>query len=215
MLNQLKTLRDGSLTRMQDKMTDAENKMNVMQLELDTLRQWRGEWEQWRQLILKKYDPADIAEAGGLDNLDLMREAIETVMDERLQEKKLQEENEKLRQSQEKWRESKEYLDEKEKWEKIGEKSIKVQELKDKLLAYADTFTATEGERLRSFVLNINELLRETAWIGETGGIVGEVMTRFNERHNQPAVAGDYVMHKHVQQEIANVESGAIGFNIN
>ena len=105
--------------RNKGKLTEAEAKSAALQADLDDMLRWREEWKQWREMVMEAYDPADIAEVGGVDDIDLMREAIETVMDARQKEKKLEEENEQLRRSQEQWRESKEYLEEKKKWERL------------------------------------------------------------------------------------------------
>ena len=181
MLNQLKTLRDGSLTRMQDKMTDAENKMNVMQLELDTLRQWHAAWERVRQAVLDTYDPADIAEVGGLDDPTAMADAVEAFMAGYQSEKRLEEENERLRQNQEKWRESKEYLAEKKKWETMKVQSIAFEDIKKRLLEHAKTFT--DGAQLQNFLLNFNAALSGTMWMNYAYDTYSAVMSTFNETH--------------------------------
>ena len=187
-LSQIQAMRDGSLSRMkrkleamQGKLTEAEAKSAALQADLDDMLRWREEWKQWREMVMEAYDPADIAEVGGVDDIDLMREAIETVMDARQKEKKLEEENEQLRRSQEQWRESKEYLEEKKKWESAKSQSIALEEIKKKLMAHA--YTYTDGTELKTFVLNFNQTLSGTMWMNYASAVYQEVMAAFNEKH--------------------------------
>ena len=116
-------------------------------------------------------------------------------------ENELREENERLRQSQEKWRESEEYLAEKQKWEKSSKNSIKVEVIKRGLLTLAANYIGT-GEQLNNLILNINQILRGTAWETESGTILGEVKAAFN--NTLPKQVGDtYIEHQTV---IPNVE---------
>ena len=183
---QIKTLRDGSLTRMQEKLSEAEKQMETMHLELTKLRKWHEEWELLRQSILESYDPADVAEAGGLDDPTAMADAVESIMDAYQSEKKLMEENDRLRESQEKWRESSEYLAEKQKWENVSRQSIKVEVIKKGLLAVAKGYMGN-GEMLYNLTLQLNQMLKGTAWETVSSSILDEVKTTFeNSKPHNP-----------------------------
>lgn len=220
MLQQIKALHDGSLKRMQkklenmqSKLTEAEATNRALRGDLDDMIKWRKDWENIKQSVLQAYDPADVAEAGGLSDPEAMEIVVEAIMDGCQSEKKLKEENEQLRETQEKWRESPEYLAEKQKWEKSKQQSIEVAEIKNKMLEYAKTFT--DGERLRNFVLNFNGLLEGTAWVTESAGILTEALKTYKEVNpTLSTVGGDYVVNKHVQHEVGSVASGATGISL-
>ena len=101
-----------------------------------------------------------------------MEEAIEAYLDSW----QLQKENEELRAKQEAWRDSDEYKAERRKWEKANKQCIDMKDLKERLLKHAKTFTSSNSNLLHSIVLNLNEILRATAWEQVAPGIVEEVM---------------------------------------
>ena len=139
---------------------------------VNRLQSWYDDWQHLCNKIAAEYDSADILEAGGIDDPSIMADAIETYMDSW----QLQRENEELRAKQEAWRESDEYKAERSNWEKANKQRIDVKDLKERLLKHAKTFTSNNSNLLHSIVLNLNEILRATAWEQVAPGIVEEVM---------------------------------------
>lgn len=176
------------------------------------LRSWYNDWQRIRNEVASEvFDPRDIAEAGRVDDPSVMAEAIEAVMSNF----SLQKENEALRARQEEWRESEEYKAERSRWEKTNKQRIDVQELKEKLLAYAKTYTCASSEQLRYVVQTLNEILRGTPWDAVSGTIVKEAMEALH-KNEKTTVAGDLVMgNKSVGNEVNGVASGATGIEIN
>ncbi len=216
MLEQIKALRDGSLTRMQKKLETMQSKLDeaeatnrALRGDLNDMIKWRTDWEEMKQAVLRAYDPADIAEAGGLSDPEAMEIAVEAIMEGYQSEKKLKEENEHLKEQQTKWRESDEYLEEKKKWEKAKNQRIEASKLRDTFVKYAGIYKGDE-QTLQNMVLYFAHELRGTAWEAVEGDLLGE-MTAARKNDAPPHVAGDYVMHKHVQNEVGNVENGGTG----
>jgi hypothetical protein len=177
---EIKGMRDGSITRLLKRLKELEAKKNASDArckelveEVNRLQSWYDDWQHLRNKIaFELYTEADILDAGGIDDPSIMVDAIETYMDSR----QLQKENEELRAKQEAWRESDEYKAERSNWEKATKQRIDVKDLKERLLKHAKTFTSSNSDLLHSFVLNLNEILRATAWEQVAPGIVEEVM---------------------------------------
>ena len=172
--NQIETMRDGSLARMQERLSEMQAENERLHEEVAKLRGWQQCWEEVRQEVLSTYDPHTIAEAGGMSDPEVMAEAVESIVDAWMSEKNLMEENERLRQSQQQWRESEEYLEEKEKWEKRNKQSVKVDDIRKGVLELAAIFDF-DKERTVNYVLYLNQMLRGTAWDKMSGIILGEV----------------------------------------
>ena len=172
--SQIETMRDGSLTRMQERLSEMQAENERLHEEVAKLRRWQQCWENVRQEVLSTYDPHIIAEAGGMSDPEVMAEAVESIVDAWMSEKNLMEENERLRQSQQQWRESEEYLEEKEKWEKRNKQSVKVDDIRKGVLELAAIFDF-DKERTVNYVLYLNQMLRGTAWDKMSGIILGEV----------------------------------------
>ena len=181
--NEIKSMRDGSITRLMKRVKELEAEKNASDARckelvkaVNQLQAWYDDWQHLRDKITAEmyaeYDSADIAEAGGIDDPSIMSEAIETYLDNW----QLQKENEELRTKQEAWRESEEYKAERSNWEKATQQRIDVKDLKERLLKHAKTFTSSNSNVLHSIVLNLNEILRATAWEQVAPGIMEEVM---------------------------------------
>ena len=176
---EIKGMRDGSITRLLKRVEELEAEKNAsdaqckeLVVEVNRLQSWYDDWQHLRDRIAAEYDSADISAAGGLDDPSIMADAIETYLDSW----QLQRENEELRAKQEAWRESEEYKAERSNWEKATKQRIDVKDLKERLLKHAKTFTSSNSNLLHSIVLNLNEILRATAWEQVAPGIVEEVM---------------------------------------
>lgn len=177
---EIKGMRDGSITRLLKRVEELESEKNAKDArckalveEVNRLQSWYDDWQHLRNKIAYElYAGSDILEAGGIDDPSIMADAIETYMDSW----QLQKENEELRAKQEAWRESDEYKAERSNWEKTTKQSIDVKDLKKRLLNHAKTFTSSNSNLLHSIVLNLNEILRATAWEQVAPGIVEEVM---------------------------------------
>jgi hypothetical protein len=215
--DQFKELRDGSITRLlehindiEHKLSDSEEQRQILMEENCRLNSWYADWQRLRQLTALNYDPNYIAEIGYIDDPTVMTDAIEAIMSKYT----LQKENEELRAKQEAWRESEEYKAERTKWEKANKQRIDVQEFKKKLLRHAATYTASESEKIRSLVLNLNEILRATAWENVSATILEEALSVIR-KNEMPHVAGDFVFNKHVANEVSGVSAGATGVSIN
>lgn len=177
---EIKGMRDGSITRLMKRVEELETENKAKDArckelveEVNRLQSWYDDWQHLRNKIaFELYTEADILDAGGIDDPSIMVDAIETYMDSR----QLQKENEELRAKQEAWRESDEYKAERSNWEKATRQRIDVKELKERLLKHAKTFTSSNSNLLHSIVLNLNEILRATAWEQVAPGIVEEVM---------------------------------------
>ena len=191
-LSQVKSLRDGSLARLQKKLEEMQSENAALREELAELRRWREEWEELRRSVVIVYDDEDIvSEIGGLSDRDLMEEMLEAVCFGR----ELAAENKRLRQSQEAWRESPEYKDEKEKWEKIGRKSIRVEDMKNLLLGYVQSSYMGSGESLEHWVNTLCAILRGTAWdaLVNPTQLLAEVRTAYRKANrNQEATVNNY-----------------------
>jgi hypothetical protein len=215
--NQFSEMRNGSINRllgrikdMEDKLRDSEEQKQKLIEENSRLNSWYVDWQRLRQLTALNYNPSDIAEIGDIDDPTVMTDAIEAIMSKYT----LQKENEELRAKQEAWRESEEYKAERTKWERANKQRIDVQEFKKKLLRHAATYTASESEKIRSLVLNLNEILRATAWENVSATILEEALSVIR-KNEMPQVAGDFVLNKHVANEVNGVESGATGISVN
>ena len=215
--DQFKELRDGSITRLlehindiEHKLSDSEEQRQILMEENCRLNSWYADWQRLRQLTALNYDPNYIAEIGYIDDPTVMTDAIEAIMSKYT----LQKENEELRAKQEAWRESEEYKAERTKWEKANKQRIDVQEFKKKLLRHAATYAANESEKIRSLVLNLNEILRATAWENVSATILEEALSVIR-KNEMPHVAGDFVFNKHVANEVSGVSAGATGVSIN
>ena len=191
MLQQIKALRDGSLTRMQKKLETMQSKLaeaeatNIaLRGDLNDVIKWRKDWENIKQTILKAYDPADVAEAGGLSDPEAMEIAVEAIMGEHTWEKELKEENAKLLANQDAWRESKEYLDEKQKWEKDRKQRIEADKVKDALIAYAKEYSGDETQ-LKYLALFFNEKLKGTAWEAVAENFHDDVVEAYRTADNK------------------------------
>ena len=177
---EIKSMRDGSITRLQKRVEELEAEKNASDArctelvkEVNRLQSWYDDWQDLRNKIAAElYTGADILEAGGIDDPSIMTEAIEAYLDSW----QLQKENEELRAKQEAWRDSDEYKAERRKWEKANKQCIDMKDLKERLLKHAKTFTSSNSNLLHSIVLNLNEILRATAWEQVAPGIVEEVM---------------------------------------
>jgi hypothetical protein len=176
---EIKSMRDGSITRLMKRVEELEAEKNASDArckelveKVNRLQSWYDDWQHLCNKIAAEYDSADILEAGGIDDPSIMADAIETYMDSW----QLQRENEELRAKQEAWRESDEYKAERSNWEKANKQRIDVKDLKERLLKHAKTFTSNNSNLLHSIVLNLNEILRATAWEQVAPGIVEEVM---------------------------------------
>ncbi len=177
---EIKGMRDGSITRLLKRVEELEAEKNKKDAqckelveEVNRLQSWYDDWKHLRNKIaVELYAGTDILEAGGIDDPSIMTDAIETYMDSW----QLQKENEELRAKQEAWRESDEYKAERSNWEKATKQRIDVKDLKERLLKHAKTFTSSNSNLLHSIVLNLNEILRATAWEQVAPGIMEEVM---------------------------------------
>lgn len=215
---QIKGMRDGSITRLlkrvkaiNEELKNCQAQCEKLEEENHRLQSWFDDWQQLRQKVANEmYDASDIAEVSGVEDPSVMADAIDAIMSGYT----LQKENEELRAKQEAWRESEEYKAERRKWESETQKRIDIMELKARLLKHAETYTPTESERIRSFVLNLNEILRATAWESISTTILEEVMNVVR-KNEVPPVAGDLVMTKNVSNEVNGVAQGAIGINVN
>ncbi|MDO4995297.1 MAG: hypothetical protein Q4E32_09900 [Bacteroidales bacterium] len=207
-VKQTRSMRDGSITRLQTRLTELDAELKESQEKCNRLQAWYDSWQEVRNEVAQTYDPADIAEAGGMDDPTAMAETLGAIMSHY----NLVKENEKLREQQEAWRESDEYKQERNKWERKAKQGIDVQDLKSRLLAYAETFGYSNSEQLRSFVLNLNEILRGTPWETVARDIVSEALAKIK---STPAVQGDYVVNKHVDHEVNGVNTGGTGISVN
>ena len=177
---EVKSMRDGSITRLMERVKELEaekkssdDRCKELIKENNRLQSWYDDWQNMRnQIVNELYSETDILEAGGIDDPSIMAEAIEAYLDSW----QLQKENEDLRAKQEAWRESDEYKAERSNWEKANKQRIDVKDLKERLLKHAKTFTSSNSNLLHSIVLNLNEILRATAWEQVAPGIVEEVM---------------------------------------
>ena len=210
-------MRNDSITKLLDALKDKEEELNACKEDNQKLLEdnrrfhsWYDDWQRLRELTVHNYELNEVAEIVEIDDPTVMTEAIDAIMSKYT----LQKENEELRAKQEAWRDSEEYKAERTKWEKANKQRIDVQDFKSRLLKHASTYTANESEKIRSLVLNLNEILRATAWENVSPTILEEALNviRKNEVHQ---VAGDLVINKNVANEINGVESGAIGFSIN
>ena len=215
--NQFSVMRNGSITRLlkrikeiEDKLNESEEQKQKLIEENSRLNSWYADWQHLRQLTAQNYNSSDIAEIGDIDDPTVMTDAIDSIMSKYT----LQKENEELRAKQEAWRESEEYKAERTKWEKANKQRIDVQEFKKKLLRHAATYAANESEKIRSLVLNLNEILRATAWENVSATILEEALSVIR-KNEMPQVAGDLVLNKHVANEVNGVDSGATGISIN
>lgn len=215
--NQFSVMRNGSITRLlkrikeiEDKLNESEEQKQKLIEENSRLNSWYADWQHLRQLTVQNYNSSDIAEIGDIDDPTVMTDAIDSIMSKYT----LQKENEELRAKQEAWRESEEYKAERTKWEKANKQRIDVQEFKKKLLRHAATYAANESEKIRSLVLNLNEILRATAWENVSATILEEALSVIR-KNEMPQVAGDLVLNKHVANEVNGVDSGATGISIN
>lgn len=171
--SQIATMRDGSLARMQERLSEVQAENERLHEEAARLRGWQENWEKVRQQVLSTYDPHTIAEAGGMSDPEVMAAAVESIVEAWMSEKNLMEENERLRQSQQKWRESEEYLEEKEKWEKRNKQSVKVEDIRKGALELP---TLIDGrEEVLNYVLRLNHILRGTAWDDMAENVFDEV----------------------------------------
>lgn len=214
---QIRSMRDGSITRLLKRVEDMDGQLKEFQTRCqqltednNRLKAWYESWQRLRDNVAHAiYDPSDIAEAGGVDNPSVMEDVIGAIMTNY----DLEKENEKLRTQQEAWRESEEYKAERSRWEKKTQQRIDVQELKQRLLAHAKTYSETSSEQLRSLVLNLNAILQGTPWETVSPTILAETMAMINKN---PLIGGDYVAgNKSVNKEVNGVAPGGIGININ
>lgn len=215
--SQFKDMRDGSISRLLERVKDVEEKLQDCEMqkqkieeENHRLKSWYEDWQRLRQEIIQNNNAVDIAEIDAIDDPKLMTDAIDAIMSKYT----LQKENEELRAKQEAWRESEEYKAERTKWEKANKQRIDVQDFKNKLLRHAATYTVNESEKIRSLVLNLNEILRATAWEAVSPTILEEALNVIR-KNEIPQVAGDFVLNKHVANEVNGVETGATGVSIN
>lgn len=218
MLHYVAAMRDGSIARIQKRLTAAKEENERLRDELEKLRKWHRDWMELRQEMLKNYDSVEIIETGGLDDPTLMAEVIKTFMEGYLNEKKLREENKRLSQNKEMWRESKEFLEEKAKWKKEQYESVRVADIKRNLLSLAKIYGGN-WEMLYNFFLNFDQVLRGAPWDIMSGSILSEIKEVYDRSHSKYGdthinVGRDLVMAKNVEHEVANVERGGIGIKV-
>lgn len=197
--------------KLQEELKISQAQCETLEMENRRFQLWYNDWQQLRQKIANEmYDSVDVAEAGGMDDPSVMAEAIGVIMSGYT----LQKENEELRAKQEAWRESDEYKAERRKWESETQQRIDIMDLKARLLKHAETYSLNESERIRSLVLNLNEILRATAWESISTTILEEVM-KVVRKKEIPSLAGDIVLTKNVGNEVNGVAQGAIGIIVN
>lgn len=183
---EIKKMRDGSITRLLKQVEATEERCQLLQDanqrlqgENRRLQTWYDDWQRMRrQVVGELYDERDVAEAGGMDDPSAMTIVIDAIMNVY----GLQKENEELHAKQEAWRESEEYKAERSKWEKKSAQSIHVNDIKERLLRYAETYSSNESERLRYLVQSLNEILRATAWEQVAPSILSEVMANVSAK---------------------------------
>lgn len=162
-VEQLKLLKDKSLTTLMAQYNDLNTKYETTKKELQKYEKWFEKWQKLKEEIASEcYDRQEIEEAGGIDDPSVMYDAINSIVTGNQIEKQLKEENEKLREQQDAWRERPEYKAEIAKLESKTKKQVSVEKIREGILAHLDGYGNIS--ELDNFLLRINRMLRNTAW---------------------------------------------------
>lgn len=212
MLEQIKVMRDGSLSRMQKELEKQVKENGELKDELENLREFKVALESWQVKVVPHFCmPGKKA----VTPSELLMKAHQLLMQNLENEKKLKEENERLRTNQEKWRESDEYLEEKRKWNNNKQQSIDISAIRQGVLDYVESYRGN-FDNLENILFRFNEILSGTVWRMEGYEVKKQAMSIFTQNKATPLnVKGDYVMNKSVVNEVSNVESGGTGINLN
>ncbi|MBQ0056858.1 MAG: hypothetical protein KBT20_04290 [Bacteroidales bacterium] len=182
-IEQLKLLKDKSLTTLSIQFNDLNSQLIEVKEQLQKYKKWFEDWQKLKEDIASEcYDQSDIQEAGGLDDPSLMYDAIQSIISGNLTEKQLKEENEKLRSQQEAWRERPEYKEEIAKLKNSAKRMISVDQIKEGILNQADEFNGIQD--LTNFTLRVNKMLRNTAWDAMADDVEREAKESFKQ--NRP-----------------------------
>lgn len=187
-VEQLKLLKDNSLTTLTTQYNDLKAQYEKATGELQKYKKWFENWQKLKEEIASEcYDSQDIQETGGIDDPSVMYEAIHSIVMGNLTEKQLKEENEKLRSQQDAWRERPEYKAEIAKLESKTKKQVSVEKIREGILAHLDGYGNIS--ELDNFLLRINRMLRNTAWDAVADNVEHEAKKAFKE--SKPSITNN------------------------
>lgn len=173
--NQLKALKNGSLTTLRNQYQEISTKYNQLLEEKTKLDSWYADWQALRDMVKREcYDSNDVNECGGLDDPSLMLDTVQAILENRVIEKQLRKENEELRKRQEAWRESPEYKVE---ISELNASSISIEQIKSGLFAQAKTFS--DKDAYFNFLLRFSQTLSQTVWQRVATEVLDEALSYF------------------------------------